>query len=140
MTEELPKTKFPKKALTRSKEDYPPPTENAVFGASAYNLYLYNVANRVASWGGSSHKLRDKQLRDFWPTEPFLAGAIHSVCIRNANLEWEIKGPNERTITALTDMLNSATSNNNFGWMEFIKSWSQDWHTQDNGSLVNGTR
>ena len=50
---------------------------------------------------------RDEYLSKFWPTEPFLAGAIYDVSTRNASFRWELTGNND-TIWRYQRMLNSA--------------------------------
>ena len=50
---------------------------------------------------------RDDYLSKFWPTEPFLAGAIYDVQARNASFRWELTG-NYETIWRYQRMLNEA--------------------------------
>lgn len=128
------KTTFPEEALRRSKQEFPPAGEQFTGISTIFTAMLANVGNRITPWG-LSQKLRDQQLREFWPTEPFLAGALYGVSIRNASFEWEIEGPTKLE-TALTDMLNGAIAGSDFGWMPFITKTSQDFLSQDNGMFV----
>lgn len=123
-------TNFPADALDLTTMKFPKAEEQHL--ESTLILDLFSVGQRIAPWG-TGYKIRDRQLRDFWPTEPYLAGSIFSVAIRNANYEWEIKGPDEKVVNALTDMLNGSITNMNFGWQEFMKATTQEQLSQDNG-------
>lgn len=126
-------TTFPQEALKRSVMKFPSPQEQVVDSRIIFDLF--SVASRIEPWG-TGYQFRERQLRDFWPTEPFLAGAIYSTSIRNANYEWEITGPDDRVVQSLTDMFNGAITGTNFGWLEFIKAITQDELTQDNGFFI----
>lgn len=126
-------TNFPQDALQRTVIDFPKPADSGM--VESYTWYLYSVGQRITNWG-TAYKTRDKQLRDFWPTEPFLAGAVYGASVRNANYEWEIEGENDKLVQYYTDMLNGSISNTNFGWLEFIKTLTQEWLTQDNGMFI----
>jgi hypothetical protein len=126
-------TTFPQQALKLTKVEFPPP-EQTLSSLGIFTTALTHVGERITPWG-IDQAVRDWQLRRFWLTEPYLAGAIYSVCIRNAAFEWEVEGP-DRLSFALTDMLNSSISGEAFGWIPFITSFSQDYYTQDNGSFI----
>lgn len=127
------KTTFPDEALKLTRQEFPP-VEQTLGSLGIFTTALAHVSNRITPWGISQIK-RDWELRRFWPTEPYLAGAIYSVCIRNAAFEWEIEGP-DRLAFALTDMLNGSIAGEAFGWIPFLTSFSQDIYTQDNGGMI----
>lgn len=126
-------TNFPKDALRRTKIEFPPAEEQALHGS--FIMDLLSISQRIQPWG-SGYQIRDRQLRDFWPTEPFLSGAIYSTAIRNANYEWAIEGPDDGVIAVLTDMLNGAITGAEFGWLPFVKAITQESNTQDNGYFI----
>ena len=126
-------TTFPVDALEETKIKFPPSSDTTM--DLTYSWFLYSVGQRIQPWGTGT-AMRDAQLRDFWPTEPFLAGAFYSAAIRDANYEWEIEGPNEHTVNALTDMIHGAIAGQTYGWMPFVTLWTQDWRTQDNGAFI----
>jgi hypothetical protein len=95
-------------------------------------MQLASVADDIVPWGRSPWK-RDQQLREFWPTENILAGALYSICARNAALDWKIDGP-PRTAAAVQDMLHSA--NLGKGWIDFATRLTLDLATQDNGAFI----
>lgn len=136
------KTTFPEDAIPLTRVKFPPADEGGITsGFSLWTADLANVGDRIIPWG-ENYDLRDKELREFWPTESYLAGAIYSVCISNAAYEWEIqvKGKGRdgtRLETVLTDMLNGAlVSNGSFGWIPFVTTYSEDFYTQDNGGFI----
>ena len=101
---------------------------------TALTGHLASISDRISPWGMAPH-VRDGQLRKFWPTEPFLAGAIGSVAIRNAAFEWELEG-SENLVRIGTDMLNGAIAGSVHGWVDFMLNWAQDFYTQDNGAFI----
>lgn len=130
-----PTNQFPEDALAASVQEQPPNSD--ILGSSASQIltwYISSASDEIITWGRNVPK-RDKQLRDFWPTEPFLAGAIYANSLRDATYQWEIKGP-DKVAQVVTDMLNSALAGDTFGWNPFMKKGSQDMQTQDNGWFV----
>lgn len=130
-------TNFPQDALRRTVIDFPTARDETM--VQTYTWFLHSVGQRIVPWG-SGYMTRDRQLRDFWPIEPYIAGAVYGASIRNANYEWEIEGPDDGVIGYYTDMLNACITNTNFGWLEFIKTISQEWLTQDNGMFIEIVR
>lgn len=128
------KTTFPDEALRLTKQDYPEETEGGSL-VSFFVNFLARAADEIVEWG-ISPPARDIQLRQFLPTESYLAGAVGSVLMRNAAYEWQIKAPSVRLETALTDMLNGAIANQGFGWINFIETISNDFYAQDNGMFM----
>lgn len=131
----IPENQFPADALAASVQEQPPRTD--ILGSSPsqiFTWYISSASDEIIAWGRNVSK-RDKQLRDFFPTEPFLAGAIYNNSLRDATYQWEIKGP-DKVAQAVTDMLNSALAGDTFGWNPFMKKVSQDMQTQDNGGFI----
>lgn len=129
----IPEEQFPREAISASVQKQPPP-ENS-FQGGFLTIGLASVADNILAWGVNT-KRRDQQLREFWPTESFLAGAIATVSFRNAGFDWEIRGSSDRVNTAVTDMLLRAIGRDKVGWSEFVKNFSQDLYTQDNGAFI----
>ena len=125
-----PDSQFPEQAIQRSKQDFPK-ADNT--GGDTWTWNIASAPDQVAPWGRAV-ALRDRQLRDFWPTEPYLAGAVSNVSFRHATLEWEIRG-SDRVAQAVTDILISAIAGDSFGWVPFMEKFTQDMATQDNGGV-----
>jgi len=93
-------------------------------------IQLASMAETVAAWPGLR---RDLDLEKFWPTEPFLAGAIFSICSRNASFRWEITGPRDQAKWA-QGLLSQADFGK--GWQSLIMKLSQDLLTTGNGAFM----
>lgn len=129
-----PDGQFPEEALQQSVQKFP----DEDMGGSQGMVFTWNIASAadmITPWGRIP-ALRDRQIRDFWPDEPYLAGAVTNVGLRSAALEWEIRGPNNKVNQAVTDNLISAIAGDTFGWTTFMLKFSQDLYTQDNGGMV----
>ena len=103
---------------------------------SPFVFWMASIADTVMPWGQDVVR-RDKQLRDFWPQEPFLAGAIYTVCISNAAFKWRVVGP-KATAGAVQTMLHHAQLGE--GWQSFITRLSLDLLTSDNGTFIEVIR
>jgi hypothetical protein len=102
---------------------------------SLSNYFVVNVAGAadgMIPWGTSPAN-RDRQLREFYVTEPWLAGTVASLSARNAAFSWTLEGP-PRTCDRIQAMLHA--SNYGGGWVDFITRLSIDLYTQDNGAFV----
>lgn len=111
------------------------PQSMDVSGGSAEDslvLQLSTVADNILPWGRAP-RMRDIQLRAFWPTEPILASAVYSICIRNAAFRWTLEGP-EATVEAVQDMLHMSELGD--GWQSLITKICIDLFTQDNGAFL----
>jgi hypothetical protein len=128
-----PAGQFPSDALDNSVQT--PPDVINVPTRMLFTWNIASVADSVTPWGRNIG-LRDRQLRDFWPTEPFLAGALASVSFKNAGYDWKVEGKSDRIEQILTDIFNSAIAGDSFGWTNFILKLSQDLYSQDNGAFV----
>lgn len=127
----VPETQFPTDAVRESVQVAPAPTVMPTTGWLTMNIA--SAADEIVQWGRSP-ALRDRQLRDFWPNEPYLAGAMSNIAFRNASFLWEIQGP-DKISQAVTDMMLNAISNDTIGWVPFIETFSQDLYGQDNGAF-----
>lgn len=127
-----PGSQFPDEALRQTVQVFPDGSISS--GGSIFTWTIASAADAITPWGRNVRK-RDQDLRDFWPTETYLAGAVASVSFRNSTLDWEIKGPDVLT-EAVRQMLESAIAGDSFGWVPFILKFSQDLFTQDNGAFI----
>ena len=130
-----PENQFPEKAVKRSVQQFDAAQGTDWSGGS--NLFTWNLgsaADAITPWG-KNVQMRDKELREFWPTETYLAGALASVCAQRSTMDWEIKGPSERIVQILTDMLNAAigAAGQEIGWTAYEMAGCQDLYSQDNG-------
>lgn len=133
-----PKGQFPKTAIVESKQEFPKVSDSP--GPSmVFTWNIATVADAIDPWGRSVMR-RDRQLREFWPTEPYLAGAVANISFRNAATEWRIRHSSDKVEQAVTDMLNSALAGDMFGWEQFAMKISQDGATQDNGFFIEVIR
>lgn len=130
-----PDSQFPVQAIQESVRDLPRTGENLQVTGSTLVFNLASSADAIEPWG-KRVKVRDRQLREFWPTEPNLAGAMANICERNAAFDFIIKGPNDRLVTAVTDMLTSALGPpGQVGWASKEIAVSQDYYGTDNGAF-----
>lgn len=95
-------------------------------------LWMASIADTITKWGTNVH-LRDEQLRDFWPSESHLAGAVYSSSASNATFDWELEGP-AKTVNAVRDILQQAELGE--GWLSFITKLSIALYTNDNGAFI----
>jgi hypothetical protein len=121
----------PTQAAKRSVQEFPEPT-----GGQVLTLLLQAaiMADEAPSWWSAS---RDVYLDKFWPTEPFLAGAIFSVCSRNASFRYELTGPRSKVVWA-QQLLAQAEFGQ--GWQSFMMKVSQDYLTMGNAAFVEVIR
>ncbi len=99
-------------------------------------LSLASVADSFTPWGRAP-KIRDRQLREFWPTEPILASALYSICIRNANFSWTLEGGPE-TVKIVQEIMHNSDFGR--GWQHFITKVCIDLFSQDNGAFIEVIR
>lgn len=132
-----PENQFPIPAITESVQVQPTPS--GVGGGGFFTINLASAADMITPWGKNT-KRRDEQLREFLPTEPYLAGAHANVCFRNSVFDWEIQGKSEKIIQAVTDMLMTAIAGDMIGWVPFAQKFSNDLYGQDNGAFIEPIR
>jgi len=105
--------------------------------ADGTHTILFQVAvaaDEAPAWWS---RQRDTYLDKFWPTEPYLAGAVFSVAARNAAFRYELEGPRTQVEWA-QQLLAQADLGN--GWQSFITKLSLDLLTQDNGAFIEVIR
>lgn len=107
-----------------------------VLGAMGYNnvltLRLAHEADEIPPWG-TLYRDRDMKLRELWPTESVIAGAIPTLAARNAAFSVTLDGP-ERTVDLIWRLFHSADMG--AGWLSLIIKLSIDVYTQDNGAFL----
>lgn len=122
----------------KSPVDTPSVDENYSPHAHPIVITMAAQAQSVTPWGVSP-RVRDKELRAFWVSEPWLASVVYSVSIRNASFAWEVVGadpskpPPRNTIRLVERILNN--SNRGKGWINLITKTCNDLYTQDNGAF-----
>jgi hypothetical protein len=113
-------------------QDFPTERESTV-PFSSFVLQFATVADDIPAWG-SSLAQRDSELRKFWITEPYLASAIYSTCIRNAGFTYALEGP-DRTVRQIErNIFNMADIGR--GWHTFTLKLCVDLYTQDNAAFI----
>jgi len=126
-----------KRGYQASVIDFPKAQQLGSPGTS-FVLGMAEVADSITKWGVNVSR-RDRELREFWPSESTLAGAIYFTCARNAGFEWRMDGP-KKTVDAIEYILNNAITAGAPGWMSFINAVSQDLYTTDNGAFIEVIR
>ncbi len=112
------------------------PATSTIPGNDAFTLFVSSFADDITPWGKDIDR-RDRQLREFWPTEPFIASAINSIVQARANMSWQLDGP-PRTVNAVQRMLQSSDLGR--GWLSLRQKVEIDLLTQDNGGFVEVVR
>lgn len=130
-----PGSQFPVQAIEESKQDFPKAPKE-IPGSLLLTFNLASVADNITPWGNYPER-RDQQLREFWPTESNLAGAVANVCLRNSAYGFQIRHSSSRIEQAVTDMLTGALGPaGQVGWTSFEAAGSQDYYTTDNGRFI----
>lgn len=131
----VPTNQFPQQALAQTVQEFPKAMEGLGGGGFVFTWNIASAADSVVPWGRNVG-LRDRQLRDFWPTESFLAGTVAEVSLRNASYDWEIRSSSDRITQLVTDMLGASIAGSEFGWIPYVQRISQDLYTTDNGCFT----
>lgn len=92
-------------------------------------LQVATAADEAPAWWSIR---RDQYLDKFWPTEPYLAGAIYSIMARNASFRYEFTGPINEVIWSQNLL---AQANFGAGWQDFITKITQDLLILGNGAF-----
>lgn len=97
-------------------------------------LYFATADDETPHWWSTR---RDRYLRKFWPKEPYLAGAIYSLCARNASFKFMIEGPprQKKRVERLLSQMGYGR-----GWHVEMLKVSADLLSQDNGAFVEVIR
>ncbi len=114
------------------------PTQPFSGGLGIGNIFI-NVAAAADSfiaWGGNP-RARDRQLRDFWPTEPHFASALFSVVAQYVAFGFSLSGP-PRMVGISQTMLNSVEFGQ--GPEALLTKALIDYLTQDNGAWIEIVR
>lgn len=132
-----PESQFPEDALKQTVQKFPDAQDAFPAGGGdwTFTLQLGTAADSITPWGRNV-LMRDRELRDFWPTETYLAGTVASQSFRDSTLDWRIIATSTKIEQAVTDMLSAAIAGESFGWVPFMLKGSQDLYTQDNGWFV----
>lgn len=125
----------PQTVIDRSVVDVPEPT-TAPTSPTALLWFVGQAADEFMPWG-TQPKVRDRQLRAFWPNESYFASALGVVASRNAAFSWQVSGP-PRLSQQVQDILENA--NMGEGWVDFITKVSVDLYTQDSGAFIEVVR
>lgn len=128
-----PENEFPRQAVRQSVQDFPKPEETP--GNLVMTLNIASAADIIQPWGYNV-AWRDRQMREFYPSEPYLASAIADVGFMSSTLQWEIKAKSDVVEQAVSDILTTAIAGDTFGWVPFIEKVVQDLKTQDNGAFI----
>lgn len=118
--------------LSESVRTFPTPEEarsNLVF-------YMAQSHDIIEPWDGNAIT-RDKQLSQFWLTEPFLASAVTSIAMTRAALSWEVTGP-PKMVNKVHNILN--TANFTQGWQHIMMMVNIDLLTTENGAFIEVIR
>lgn len=107
-------------------------------GGPALNLIISvaSSADTIGAWGPNVHA-RDRQLREFWPTEPYFASALYTVVSQYVAFEYTLSGP-ARMTGIYQDILNNVQFGK--GWQALMTPFLIDLFTQDNGAFIEIVR
>jgi hypothetical protein len=125
---------FDNSALDRSVQVQPPTPFYSEAGSAIFMVAQFS--DEIEPWGRNL-KLRDQQLRDFYPNEPLLMSALGTVISRNSAFSWKLEGP-DKEIQRHQDVLHGA--NFGKGWTNLIARLSLDLYTQDAGAFIEVIR
>lgn len=99
-------------------------------------ISLASFADHLPPWG-TQPWVRDRLLRDFFPTESVLCSALFSTISKYAAFGWSLEGY-PRTVDRVRNMLHS--SEHGDGWIHFCQKQLLDIFTQDNGAHMEVIR
>lgn len=138
MVDTLGAKEFDPKLESKTVVDTPLKEERKTPSARTFLLQVAEAAQTFTPWGYNPVK-RDKELRNFWHSESWLASVVYSVSIRNASFLWQVVGSNpekkppRNTINAVNRILKQ--SNRGKGWRDLILKTCIDLYTTDNGAF-----
>ena len=113
--------------LDRSVIETPEATTHPTSGSTEMLWLLGQVADGITPWG-TLPKRRDKELREFYPTEDHFKSALGVVTVRNMAFSWALDGP-PLTVARAQELLLNADQGR--GWESLIAKTSIDLYTQD---------
>ena len=111
---------------------------NAGYGAGLGGIvwWVASQADLITPWG-TNVPLRDRQLRDFVPSENMWASGQAAVAVRNGAFSWYLDGPDSK-VRHLQDVFQY--SDEGRGWESLIIKLWQDVTGQDKGGFLNVVR
>ncbi len=123
--------------LAESVIDYPKSPANSPGSIESSLIWqVAQAADEITPWGRSP-KERDRQLREFYPTESQFSSALGMVIARNIGFNWVIEGE-DASAEATKDVLENANSGE--GWDDLVAKISMDLYTQDHGAFMEFVR
>lgn len=107
-----------------------PETSGGIMDAGVL-WFVADAADEITAWGRNP-KMRDRQLRAFYPKEAYFTSALGVVASRNMAFSWSIEGP-----PRVSQLMQEVLDNANFGegWHDLIAKTTIDLSTQDNGAF-----
>ncbi len=104
--------------------------------SDGFIISLASFADSIPAWG-TQPWTRDRLLRQFFVTEPYLCSALFSTISRYAAFGWSLEGY-PRTVNRVQQLLHG--SEHGDGWIPFIQKQLLDIFTQDNGAHMELVR
>lgn len=101
-------------------------------------IFMARAGQLIAPWWS---KQRDADLRAFWRTVDYLAGAVYTMESRLSTVPWRIR-PKDMSIKAHHKLADDYTesllnlSDYGAGWETWFSKFSEDLLTQDNGTMT----
>lgn len=105
-------------------------------GADTVIFALAQVADELPLFGSFAQE-RDRLLREFWPSEPMLAGAMYQTATKFSTFGYTLEGP-LRQIHYMNNVLHQ--SEHGKGWMDLWIPAGQDYLGQDNAAFIETVR
>lgn len=102
-------------------------------GSGGLIMWMGQVSDSFVKFNTPPYKQRDRQLKEFAPSEPLFASALGIVCSRNASQDWALTG-SKNLVQRTQEMLMEADLGN--GWESLMVKLSIDFYTQDQGAFL----
>lgn len=99
-------------------------------------ISVASAADTIMPWGANP-RMRDAQLRAFWPTESMFASALFTTVAQYVAFGWSLSGP-PRTVQLSQRVLNNVQGG--AGWSALMTPFLIDMFTQDNGAFMEIVR
>lgn len=104
--------------------------------ASDIVMYLATAADEIPIWG-TNVRWRDRLLREFYKTEPLLAGVVYGTSSRYASFKYVLSGP-KRQVDIMQRILHN--SEHGYGWQKLMIKVIKDCLSQDNAGFIEAIR
>lgn len=105
-------------------------------GVANLVISVASAADTITAWG-LNQRVRDLELRAFFPTEPMFLSALFTVISQYVTFRWSLKGP-PRMAGISQRMLNTVQQGQ--GWEALVTPFLIDLSTQDNGAFMEIVR